>query len=52
MIKKMKLEKDLKIIETFAKEKNDENRNFRSFLNQLDYEIEKLKDELWHYDES
>jgi hypothetical protein len=52
----MDIEKDLKIIERVALEKNDGNWEFLSFLKRHDYEIvfnvyEKLKDELWHYDE-
>ena len=38
----MDIIKDLKIIEKVAREKNDENWEFRSFLKQLDIEIEKL----------
>jgi hypothetical protein len=36
----MNIEKDLKIIERVAREKNDENWEFRSFLKRHDYEID------------
>ncbi len=38
----MDIEKDLKIIARVAREKNDENWEFRAFLKRHDYEIEKL----------
>ena len=38
----MEIEKDLKIIESVAREKDDENWEFRSFLKQHDYGIDKL----------
>jgi hypothetical protein len=47
----MDIEKDLKIIERIGRAKDEENWEFRSFLKRHDNENEKLKDELWHYDE-
>ncbi len=38
----MEIEKDLKIIGRVAREKEEENREFRSFLKRHDYGIDKL----------
>jgi uncharacterized protein len=38
----MKIETDLKIIDNIAKKKNRENWEFRSFLKQIDMEMEEI----------